>query len=232
MEIRFYAEGTIRVFSSPIEAPVEIRGTLLIDFLAEASRAGRIAGIIREMVLESEDSEASVIAVPSREGVPNNLRGDSKTLCVDVTADVVVLDARFENALFSNLDFSCDSSASRSPELFLWVLSMRYSIDLKLVARPVPADANRFFRRSDVNGDAGIDVSDAVRILRFLFVDGTPLRCDDAADIDDDGAVNLVDAVVLLERLFLGKAFTAPPTECWMDFTEDALSCADPADCG
>ena len=83
------------------------------------------------------------------------------------------------------------------------------------------------FIRGDVDASGAPDITDAVQILRHLFL-GSPekLSCDDAADADDGGSVNLTDAVFLLGSLFQGgSAPVLPFPECGEDPTEDALSC-------
>ncbi|MBI4604077.1 MAG: lamin tail domain-containing protein [Planctomycetes bacterium] len=81
------------------------------------------------------------------------------------------------------------------------------------------------FRRGEVDGAEGINLTDAVAVLGFLF-QGRSIGCEDAADIDDSGAVNLTDAVVLLLHLFQGGA--APPEpfdQAGADPTPDDLGC-------
>ena len=48
-------------------------------------------------------------------------------------------------------------------------------------------------------------------ILRFLFADGPPPVCGDAADVNDDGALNLSDSVFGLAWLFSGGPPPPPP---------------------
>ncbi len=65
--------------------------------------------------------------------------------------------------------------------------------------------------RGDANGDARLDISDAVSILGCLFL-GRPcpaLEC--GTDVNDDGASDISDAVFLLQYLFLGGP---PPAGC------------------
>jgi len=88
------------------------------------------------------------------------------------------------------------------------------------------------FRRGDVDGDAFLQLTDPIVVLRTLFLGGAPLECEDAADANDDGAINLTDAVFVLRYLFLG----GPPPEspgpdgCGEDPTSDALAeCDDPS---
>jgi glucose/arabinose dehydrogenase len=91
----------------------------------------------------------------------------------------------------------------------------------------VADDPRPQFRRGDANGDAKIDISDGVRILVFLFVDAaTELGCEDAADADDGGGIEMTDAVYTFNFLFSGGQDIPEPTACGRDASEDALGCA------
>jgi len=57
------------------------------------------------------------------------------------------------------------------------------------------------FLRGDANGDGKLDISDAVKILRFLF-SGDTSDCAEALDANDDGRLDIADAVFLLGYLF------------------------------
>ena len=84
------------------------------------------------------------------------------------------------------------------------------------------------FVRGDSNGDASVDISDAVATLNYLFVGGgQALACEDAGDVNDDGALNVTDPVYALSYLFQGGL---PPREPFpqegLDETEDQLRCS------
>ncbi|MEM7230931.1 MAG: FG-GAP-like repeat-containing protein [Planctomycetota bacterium] len=82
------------------------------------------------------------------------------------------------------------------------------------------------FRRGDTNGDLRVDISDGIATLAYLFLDGTPLSCLDAADSDDSGAVNISDPIYLLNFLFLGGVAPAEPfAECGPDLQQDSVDC-------
>jgi hypothetical protein len=77
----------------------------------------------------------------------------------------------------------------------------------------------------DANQDARLDVSDAIALLRFLFVGGDiSMPCGDGTlasegnrlllDSNGDGAVNLSDAVALLSYLFLAGPAPALGKDC------------------
>jgi hypothetical protein len=65
------------------------------------------------------------------------------------------------------------------------------------------------FRRGDADSSGVIDLSDAVRLLGYLFLGGAMPECLDAADFDDNGDADISDAIANLSYQFLGSA--APP---------------------
>jgi len=77
------------------------------------------------------------------------------------------------------------------------------------------------FRRGDSDGTGSMDLTDAVRILGFLFLGQGTLDCLEAADSDDNGAIELTDAVRILNYLFQGAAPPPapgpPPAPCGPD---------------
>jgi len=62
-----------------------------------------------------------------------------------------------------------------------------------------------FLLPGDITGDGGVDISDVVRLLTFLFVGGVEvdLTCS-APDFNGDGSVDVSDPVAMLSWLFLG----------------------------
>jgi len=84
------------------------------------------------------------------------------------------------------------------------------------------------FLRGDANADGQVDISDAVRTLIYLFVEPLALPCGDAADTDDNGTLELTDAVALLDVIFRGQPpLPAPAERCGVDPTDDdQLPCA------
>jgi len=94
----------------------------------------------------------------------------------------------------------------------------------KLPTGPAPG-----FLRGDVNGDLGLDLSDAVSILVHLFNSGT-IGCREAGNCNSDSSLDVSDAVYLLGYLFgAGAAPGEPFSECaiqpmWLD-------CLSPIDC-
>jgi hypothetical protein len=95
------------------------------------------------------------------------------------------------------------------------------------------------FHRGDSDHNGRTELTDAVRILNFLFLGTGVLRCADAADADDNGSLELTDAVRILNFLFLGTGIIPAPgaagtSACGPDKTPDGareLDCEEyPAD--
>jgi hypothetical protein len=85
------------------------------------------------------------------------------------------------------------------------------------------------FVRGNTNGDAGIDISDAIATLDYTFSGGAG-PCLDALDCNDDGGIDVSDAIFILAYTFSGGAappapFGAPGSTCGIDPTDDALDC-------
>jgi len=81
------------------------------------------------------------------------------------------------------------------------------------------------FRRGDANDDNRIDISDARTIVVHLFSGGS-LGCEDAADVDDDEALTVTDAIGLLDYLFRnGPAPPAPHPGAGPDPGGELIGC-------
>ena len=89
------------------------------------------------------------------------------------------------------------------------------------------------FIRGDSNADGGVDISDGIRILSFLFLGDADPGCLDAADTDDNGMVEVTDGVRVFKFLFEGGEAPAASNafQCGPDPTADTLDCAAFASC-
>lgn len=81
------------------------------------------------------------------------------------------------------------------------------------------------FVRGDADGNARVNIADAIFTLSYLFLSGAEPDCGDAADTNDDGIIEMSDAVLMLTGIFHGEPLPAPYPVCDFDPTSDALSC-------
>lgn len=82
------------------------------------------------------------------------------------------------------------------------------------------------FTRGDANGDADVNISDALEALDFLFQAEPAGRCQKTLDANDDGNVNISDPVYVLNFLFAsGQRIPPPYPEAGIDPTPDGLPC-------
>ena len=71
-----------------------------------------------------------------------------------------------------------------------------------------------------------LDLTDAIFLLEHLFLQGPESPCRSAADINEDGELDLSDSVTLLIYLFLDRYPLGPPFKrCGWDPTPDTLGC-------
>lgn len=82
------------------------------------------------------------------------------------------------------------------------------------------------FFRGDCTGNGIIDLADPLYLLFALSGSGDPIDCQHACDSNDDGALDVADAVYELSFLFTGGPPPAGPyPDCGFDPTPDDLSC-------
>jgi hypothetical protein len=82
------------------------------------------------------------------------------------------------------------------------------------------------FIRGDLNGDGRASVSDIAVLAMVLNGAEPPPRCQDIADVDDDGIIDAADSEYLGAALFLnGPSIPPPHPAMGLDPTPDGLSC-------
>ena len=87
--------------------------------------------------------------------------------------------------------------------------------------------SDQTFFRGDSNRDDSVNTSDPIHTLVSHFTEGGRFTCKDAADANDDGSINISDAMFLLSFLFQRGASPPPPyRELGIDPTPDSLDCA------
>lgn len=83
------------------------------------------------------------------------------------------------------------------------------------------------FLRADTNNDGVVQaIPDAIALLNSLFSPTGAIECVSAGDVNDDGEVNIADAIGLLEWGFSsGPVPPEPFPVCGTEATSDALDC-------
>jgi hypothetical protein len=80
------------------------------------------------------------------------------------------------------------------------------------------------FLRGDTDDASGINITDGIRVLNFLFLGGEDARCRDSMDANDSASVDIADGIFLFNFLFLGGIDPPPPfPAAGTDPTADAL---------
>ena len=72
------------------------------------------------------------------------------------------------------------------------------------------ASFGRSFIRCDCNGDGAVDLSDAIRMLDHLFLEGPACACREAGDCNGDDEIDVSDPVFNLIHLFLEPRVQPP----------------------
>jgi hypothetical protein len=81
--------------------------------------------------------------------------------------------------------------------------------------------------RGDCSPDLALNITDALRLLNYLFTTPGAPPCLEACDTDGSGALNISDAIYLLAYLFLGGPQpVAPGPQCAPHPNLSALGCA------
>lgn len=82
------------------------------------------------------------------------------------------------------------------------------------------------FIRGDIDNDTQVCLGDSIRLLYSFFYPGrVEIECADAADVNDDGRIDLSDVLAGLQFLFNSHPIPAPSEICGVDPTDDSLGC-------
>ena len=88
----------------------------------------------------------------------------------------------------------------------------------------MPINARRSLSKFMPSGRNNGSITDAINLLSFLFSGGAEPICQDAADVNDSGVIDVADAVFVLNYLFVGGAVPPYPFPSFgLDPTTDSL---------
>jgi hypothetical protein len=161
---------------------------------------------------------------------------------VDDTGDDIFYTFRAEDGVLAPVVFGPTTQRSVSmnlrsldPKTLVFTVSVDDRLDCDDAARDATCGVDiggPLFVRGDADTNGTVELTDAVRILNFLFLGIGLLPCGDAADADDNGQHELTDAVRILNYLFLGTGRIPAPTpsmprypvaDCGEDPTEETV---------
>ena len=125
---------------------------------------------------------------------------------------LALLDIRYDVTTDEPLKF-CDHVGSIQFENFVAVEGVQYVPRTRVAATLVQGALGSRFVRGDADLNRAVNLSDAVFILRFLFLGGSEPPCLDAADVNDVARIEISDSIYLLRYLFLGGPPPPPPFE-------------------
>ena len=137
-----------------------------------------------------------------------------------------LLDIRYDVHSDTALKF-CDHVGSISFDNFVTIEDIHYTPRTREGGMLVQGALSSEFIRGDSDLSGKINLTDAVFVLRSLFLGGGPLPCLDAADSNDVGRVDISDPIHALRYLFLGGPPPPPPfPDPGVDLSpETALGC-------
>ncbi len=137
---------------------------------------------------------------------------------------VTPFDTELYGTDFLRIQMTVNATAAGSTEVNL----MSGFVGSSAVATVTIDGGTEAFVRGDVSGDGTCNLADAIDALSHIFLE-MPIPCHDAADVNDDGALTLLDPLTLLQSMF---GVSEPLVEtCGPDLNVDSLSCSNPSGC-
>lgn len=155
----------------------------------------------------------SVLITGTNSDVATNPSYTARVVAIDVTASRLLWE--FDTGVAQDIGFTVRGGPIAGPDGKVYYFD---AVTGELVA--LKAGEIRFIR-GDCNGDGSLNIGDAVKNLFYQFR-GDLLDCVDAADVDDNGQVEVTDIIHLLTHLFLeGPAPEPPFPDCGPDEGDD-----------
>jgi len=205
------------------EDPLDLRGVTLgdgVDFSFAGSAVEELAGgalavVVKDRrMFEARYGTAGIAVAGEYRG---SLSNDGERLALVYGPNGTILDFEYSDAWLPSTDGGGRSLVFDDPLLppeawrdpANWVESVE---DGGSPGRDEPAAPGPRQLPGDLNGDAALDLSDAVALLLHLFAGGLPPPCEGGAidaggnlplaDFDGNAALQATDAVALLQHLF------------------------------
>ena len=116
-------------------------------------------------------------------------------------------------------------------EFLTWIERGGLSLDAGFIDGQINLEpvVDTAFLRGDCNTDLRVDIADGVWILNNMFQSGPAGTCAEACDADNNGALEMGNAIyVITYRLLSGPAPIAPFPECGIEAGADCVTSACP----
>ncbi len=138
---------------------------------------------------------------------------------------MLVLNKGSDLFFFDASSLGTDVSAGRTPDGERTIRALASSTPGAANSGPAePPDAA--FVRGDANGDGRVNITDMAEILAVLFQSRPGTSCLDRMDADDNGKLDLADALRIGDSLYRhGAPLAQPFPTAGKDPTEDDLAC-------
>ncbi len=153
------------------------------------------------------------------------IEGDTFRFLVDGTLKAEFVDATYRVGFFGFWAYWGDPLSG-----FVQLVDFD---DLKIGAGGGPTGPT--FHRGDADDNGQLEITDALRVLGYLFLGQEAPTCFDAADADNNDELEITDALRILGYLFLGQEPPSPPgpptDPCGEDPLDTHLGCASYTQC-
>ena len=228
IEIPIYAQSEVPVAAIQIVLELPLQFPLLAD--PKTIVAGTLASAAETVTVQQFGASNEFLSIGILADKVSPPGGVGKTF--DLCPGGIVAKPRFHLGSYAkrtDIPIKVRAQAGTAP-----IRYSEFSLATGRPLQPLFADGTLkvagFFTRGDANSDFRVSISDIVFILRTLFAGDTSTpRCSDAADVNDDNALNLTDATYLVAYIFQNGPPPPPPggAACGLDPTPSTL----PKDC-
>jgi Dockerin type I domain len=166
-------------------------------------------GCISVEVWGHVNMESSIIAFNNAAAISSGMEGTAYLHCCDIFSNDlgdwidIIEDQYGIRSNFSADPLFCDASAGNyNVDVNSPCVMTKYECGSVVGAMEIACEIEYFC--GDANNDKTVNVSDAVWIVNYVFLGGSPPQPMEAGEANCDGDVNISDAVWIINYVFLG----------------------------
>ena len=212
-----------RVLRIVVDTLVDTRTSALFDFqdgLGSTDARNRMANTVGDSF--SPALEDGFVTIDPFRPIINNITGNSGTL----GDEFLIVGRHFEKPGFEVRVCGHSATANVDPDGFVATVTAPGCSSIGWANVEVCNDfgcvqesegfsytsvSEALFLRGDLDRNMVAELTDAILLVRYLFLGVDFASCEDAADINDDGDLDIVDPLQLLFFLFDGGTVPSPP---------------------